>query len=119
MITDEQRRAAGDIAYYPGHPITLAVQIAQAFPTLEEAHATTEHGWSAALSCDKVDGAGGNVYAALQALDKLRKGESLESVLAWADGCREYPYRADWPAACEQARRYLARLDLVAYVQNA
>jgi hypothetical protein len=111
VITGQERIVCGDIPYYPGHPITLAVQIALAFPT----HARTEHGWPAALSSSKVDGAGGSVYSALQALDKLAKGESLETVLAWADGCREYPYRADWPAACVQARRYLERLDLTAY----
>jgi hypothetical protein len=104
-----------DFPIYPGHPITLAVQIARAFPTFAAARAPSSHGWPEALSSDKVDGAGGNVYTALQALGKLRKGESIESVLAWADGCREYPYRADWPAACEQARRYLATIDLVAW----
>jgi hypothetical protein len=118
MLTDEERRACGDIPYYPGHPITLAVQIAQAFPTLAEAHARTEFGWCAALSCNKVHGAGGSVYSALQALDKLRNGERLEAVVAWADGCREWPYREDWPAACVQARRYLERLDLVAYARR-
>lgn len=116
MLTDEQRRACGDIPYYPGHPITLAVQIARAFPTFAAARATSPHGWPEALSSDKVDGAGGNVYTALMVLDKLRKGENLDAVLAWADGCREYPYRDEWPAACEQARRYLATIDLVAWV---
>jgi len=118
MLTDEARQECGDIPYYPGHPITLACQIAQAFPTLAAAHEATPHGWPAALSCGTVDGAGGNVYTALTALDKLHKGERLEDVLLWADGCREYPYRADWPAACVQARRWLARVDLVEFASK-
>lgn len=106
-----------DIPVYPGHPITLAVQIARAFPTLAAAHASTGD-CPAALASSDVSGAGGSVYAALQALDKLAAGVSLDAVLAWADGCREYPYRADWPAACAQARRYLASTDLLAWVRE-
>jgi hypothetical protein len=104
-----------DFPVYPGHPITLAVQIARAFPSLVAAHERTPYGWPAALSSDAVSGAGGNVYTALMALDKLAKGEGIEAVLSWADGCREYPYRADWPEACAQARRYLADTDLVSW----
>lgn len=117
MLIDAERRACGDIPYYPGHPITLAVQIARAFPNLDTASARG-YAAPAALEHDAVSGAGGNVYTALQALDKLRKGEPLETVLEWADGCREYPYRSEWPAACEQARRYLATIDLVEWVRQ-
>jgi len=100
-----------DLPIYPGHPMTLAVQIAEAFPTLEAAHAR-DGDYPAALGSSKVDGAGGYVYCALEALDRLRRGESLDAVLAWADAHSEPVYRAEWPAACEQARRYLARIDL-------
>ena len=45
-----------------------------------------------------------------------RKFESvcMDAVLASADSCSEP--RADWPAACAQARRYLASVDLAAWV---
>jgi hypothetical protein len=116
LHTDDGRL---DFPVYPGHPITLAVQIARAFPSLDAAHGRTEHGWPAALSSGLVSGAGGSVYMALQALDKLRSGESLDTVLSWSDACcYERPYRDKWPAACEQARRYLASTDLMGWVHK-
>lgn len=108
-----------DFPVYPGHPITIAVQIAHAFPTLAAARASTGD-CPAALASGDVSGAGGAVYSALQALGKLAAGAALEDVLKWSDACAyEHPYRATWPAACEQARRYLADTDLVAWVRNA
>ena len=109
-----------DLPIYPGHPMTLACQIAQAFPTLAAAHKPTESGWPEALGNDKVDGAGGYVYAALQALDMLADGTPLETVLAWSDSIvrSEAIYRDMAPAACEQARRYLAQTDVLVFVQR-
>ena len=112
-----RHNGALDFPVYPGHPITLAVQIAHAFPTLAAAHARTGS-CPAALASGDVAGAGGNVYSALQALDKLAAGVALDDVLVWADGCREYPFRETWPDACEQARRYLASTDLLAWVRQ-
>lgn len=106
-----------DFPVYPGHPMTIAVRIARAFPSLDAAHAKG-HTYAAALESGDVGGAGGNVYTALMALDKLAKGEALDAVLTWADGCSEYGYRDRWPAACEQARRYLATTDLVSWVRT-
>jgi hypothetical protein len=105
-----------DFPVYPGHPITLAIQIARAFPSLAAARERTPSGWPAALGSPDVDGAGGSVYAALQALDKLAAGEPLDAVMAWADSGSEPAYRDEWPAACAQARRYLASVDLAAWV---
>lgn len=105
-----------DFPVYPGHAITIAVQIAKAFPNYEAA-AQRGHEYAAALESSDVSGAGGNVYAALFALKRLRGGESLESVLALADASVEHAYRDKWPAACEQARRYLATVDLIAWVR--
>lgn len=107
-----------EIPIYPGHPITLACQIAVAFPTLDAAHWRAPGAkYPAALGSDKVGGAGTYVRAALYALRCLRNGQPLDDVLARADGASEYTYRADWPAACEQARRFLACVDLVAWAQ--
>lgn len=113
-----RHNGALDFPVYPGHPMTLAVQIARAFESLEAAHAWTGD-CPAALASGDVAGAGGSVYSALQALDKLRAGVPLDDVLTWADGCREYPYRAEWPEACAQARRYLASTDLLAWTRAA
>ena len=104
-----------DFPVYPGHPITIACQIARAFPTLGAALEPTGHGWCKAVGSSGVGGGGCNVRLGVEALRKLAAGAALADVLAWADSCSEPAYRKDWPRACEQARRYLADTDIVAW----
>jgi hypothetical protein len=115
-----------DRPVYPGHPITLACQIATTFPDLEAAGHPTRWGWPAALSSGQVSGAGSSVYLGLNVLRMLRDGHPLDEVLAWADdmwlaGSRwnDAGYLASEAAVgIEQARRYLAATSLLQWVRG-
>lgn len=59
---------------YPGHPVTIAIEIARAFPTYEAAARRTKRGWEAALSHSDVRGAGDAVRTGLHLLRLVRDG---------------------------------------------
>lgn len=56
---------------YPGHPCIVAMQIMANFRTYADADARTKDGWSAALSCRNVHGAGGAIYTALNLVEEI------------------------------------------------
>lgn len=58
-------------AVYPGHPVTIAVAIFRAYPSIEKAFEMTVHGCPAALGNGDVPGAGGNAYQGLGLVRKL------------------------------------------------
>lgn len=107
-------------AVYPGHPITLACQIASEYESLAEATKPTKYGWSDALSNDAINGAGGSVCTALEALHKLARGEPLDSVLEWAAASWRWTcandIKQDPARGQEQANRMLAQVDLVSWI---
>ena len=111
-----------DRPVYPGHPLTIACQIAAAFPDLDAAAHSTRWGWPAALASEHVNGAGSNVYLGLNVLRMLRNGHSLDDVLAWADDMWLAGSRwndAGYLAAeggIEQSRRYLAATPLLHWI---
>ncbi len=67
-----------EFAVYPGHPVTIAWVIVQAFPTFDSAFKNTEFDFPAALGSPDIPGAGGCVYGALDFLSSLRKGTCSE-----------------------------------------
>jgi hypothetical protein len=73
---------------YPGHPITIAYQISQAFSCFEEADAPTSFGWPRALGAEAVKGAGDCVYAAMDFLRLLHRGATFDFAVTRA--------RAEW-----------------------
>lgn len=73
-------------AVYPGHPITVALCIIRQFASLEEAHGRDPlTGFTRASTSGAIPGAGGNVALGLDVLDMLKKGESWENVVKFAD----------------------------------
>lgn len=86
---DTFRDAFGEAehAVYPGHPVTLAWLITEEFETFEEAFHTTPHlpGISNALGSVEIPGAGGNVCAAMDLLQSLRKGKKFKDAIKRAD----------------------------------
>lgn len=75
----------GSWPVYPGHPITVAWYIVNKYGSFEEANKNTKHGWPRALGDNDIPGAGGEVYMALDFLNKLVDGATWEDVVAWAD----------------------------------
>lgn len=75
------------MAVYPGHPITLAVTVMQAYASLESAlERSASDGFKAALTNSAVAGARGPLNAALGMLHTLQEGVlSVEEVFQWAD----------------------------------
>lgn len=113
----------GEHAIYPGHAAALACEIALVFDAPAEAFAPTEHSWCQALAHNDVSGAGGNVYAAVEFLLRLQRGEPLADVLAWADAgwrslCASNRFPKEPETAVEQARRFLAVVDVEAWVKR-
>ena len=79
MTTDTQRAFV-----YPGHPITIALEIMRTFGNYAEASAMTKHGWQAALSSSTVKGAGGAVLSGLAVLRMMHEGSSVEDAFDYA-----------------------------------
>lgn len=107
--TDEQ-------PIYPGHAVTIACQIAVTFPSFADAIRPTTAGWPEALASRAIAGAGGSVYQALALLRRIEEGQPLDEVMRWADTrwrsrCAEEG-RPDGDRGCEQARRFVAAIDL-------
>lgn len=79
-------------AIYPGHPLVLALQIVRTYDSWEEAseHPIRPDGkrseYSRALGSSKIDGAGGNVNAAMRFLRNLHAAPTLA---AWTEGQRD------------------------------
>lgn len=72
-------------AVYPGHAVTVAYCIVNAFQTYEEAFQRTEHNWAAALGDGRIPGSGGCVASALDFLRRLRQGATEEEAFQFAD----------------------------------
>ncbi|MFK4705631.1 hypothetical protein ABIC83_002470 [Roseateles asaccharophilus] len=84
-------KMTGSWPVYPGHPLVLATAIMKIFPTFTDANATTEHGWSAALSDQRIPGAGDHVGAAMRVLEIGAKGGAVDEMVQyatryWTDG---------------------------------
>ncbi len=75
----------GEPSVYPGHPVTIAWVIVNAFPSYEAAFAKTESGYAAALASGDIPGAGGNVYAALDLLQRFREGVPFDDAIAYSN----------------------------------
>ena len=87
VIAESDRIAAFRMrTIYPGHPCLVAMQIMCAFPRYQDAAQTTEHGWSQALSCSQVRGAGGAVNQAMEIL-RLMSMETMSAAEAFEFGC--------------------------------
>lgn len=103
----------GGAAVYPGHPVTIALLITHAFPSLAAANHVTEEqpgiAYCDALTSPEIPGAGGCVHMALDLLRFLRTAP--EQAIAWADRAwaecddqrERYPDR--WREGQEQAER--------------
>lgn len=79
MTTDTSRAFT-----YPGHPITIALEIMRSFEDYAAASAKTERGWEAALSSSDVKGAGGAVLSGLAVLRMMHEGASPDDAFAYA-----------------------------------
>lgn len=83
-------------AIYPGHPVTIALLIVEAYPSLADAERKCERtGYPAALGSADIPGAGGNVRAALRLLQSVRAGALLAEAVEHA---RDYWSRCDGQA---------------------
>lgn len=95
---------------YPGHPLTIAVQVMRAYPSLEAATRREEPtAYPNALRDSAIRGAGGNVYAALDLLKHTLAGH-VELAVADADKywrCTAEPFGAE---RCEDGAHQAALL---------
>ena len=84
-LDNEIRLVNGETAIYPGHCVTLAYLVMQAYPSLEAA-TFRKHGATCpdALSNGNIPGAGGPVYSALDVL-KHAFTHGVESAFAYGD----------------------------------
>ena len=71
---------------YPGHPVTIAIEITRAFPSYAAAIERTKDGWESALSHSDVRGAGGAVRTGLHVLRLVNDGMTPEA--AFDDAAR-------------------------------
>jgi len=109
---------------YPGHPVTIACQIARAFPSLHAAQHDTGNGMPAARASIFVTGSGEAIYTALIACDQIAAGEPLATVRTWAN--TEWlklaaRYQLTAPAISvgrAQADDWLADTDLVGWIRD-
>jgi hypothetical protein len=103
-------------AVYPGHPVTIAFCIVNAFETYEEAFAPTPHNFAEALGSCAIPGAGGCVSSALHLLSHLRQGLDTTKALEIADDTwartdsQKEQYSERWAKGQEQADRFKAKL---------
>lgn len=80
--------ATGEYPIYPGHPITVAWQIIKTFASPSEALTIDTTGGlncPAAVSDNRISGAGGEVHRACELLRRAKNGASAEELMAWAD----------------------------------
>lgn len=92
---------------YPGHPVTIAIEIARVFRTYEAASERTGRGWEAALSHSDVRGAGGAVRTGLHLLRLVHEGMSAEAAfdrgtVLWA-AARESDFSANLKTGQDEA----------------
>ena len=103
-----QRDVLGEPFVYPGHPVTLALLVIHAFPSLDAAEAKGKE-FPAALESGQIPGAGGNVYSALALLRHLRDGMAWREAVEIADGawksCDDHYGSERWKRGQEQADR--------------
>lgn len=81
----------GKLPVYPGHPLVLATAIMDLYPNLASALAPVKSGCSAALSDDRLSGAGCHMRAALTCLSIGAGGGSVAEMVEysnryWVDG---------------------------------
>ena len=82
---------SGDLPIYPGHPLVLATAIMDLYPNLASALAPVKSGCSAALSDERLSGAGCHMRAALTCLGIGAGGGSVPEMVEcatryWVDG---------------------------------
>jgi hypothetical protein len=70
---------------YPGHPLVLAYLIVNLYPTYESALAHPPLLFQPARVCAQLPGAGWNIRAACDLLEKLHKGEDWYTLVFQAD----------------------------------
>lgn len=83
--TASHLRDAFGSAVYPVHPLVAATYALVAFETFEAALEPTEHGYSALVASSRVPGSGDAAYAADRVLRRIRDGDEVDEVLAFAD----------------------------------
>jgi len=93
----------GEIAVYPGHPLTLAYLIVNAYPSLAQATRKSDRSeFMHALANCGIPGAGGNVYSALRFLKAVADGElSMQQAVDRAND--------NWAHCDDQAQTYIER----------
>lgn len=75
----------GSLPVYPGHPLVLAAAIMDLYPNLEAALKQVTPGCSAALSDDRLSGAGCHMRAALTCLGMGAAGGSVGEMIDYAN----------------------------------
>ena len=70
---------------YPGHPLVLGFLIMRRFQDYASANAPTGHGFSEALGCNDISGAGCHVNAAMNMLKMGSQGKSIEEMIDYAN----------------------------------
>ena len=102
-ITDDQRQAVYRMpTIYPGHPCLVAMQIMCAFDRYSDAAQRTEKGWKAALSSNRVRGAGGAVNQAMEILRKMHdEGATAEEAFSFGCMLWQRSRESDHPDALE------------------
>lgn len=78
---------------YPGHPLVIAYLIVERYASLREALRGSTGGYPAALVSARIPGAGGNVHAALDFLERV-----IDSRLPFEDAVK---HANAWWAACD------------------
>jgi hypothetical protein len=78
------QQETGSLPVYPGHPLVLAAAIMYLYPNLEAALAQVTPGCSAALSDDRVSGAGCHMRAALTCLGMGAAGGTVGEMIDYA-----------------------------------
>lgn len=78
-------------AVYPGHPVTIGYLITLLYPSYEAAvesvYGRDDGRYISTHACcnNDIPGAGGNVHSGERLLQRLRNGEDITDVYAWAD----------------------------------
>jgi hypothetical protein len=75
----------GEWPIYPGHPLVIATEIMEVFPSFAAANEPTVQGWSAALGDQRITGAGCHVGAAMRVLKIGREGGRPEDMISYAN----------------------------------
>jgi hypothetical protein len=92
---------------YPGHPVFLALQIMDAFPSFERAAAKDNGEFNNAVSSDRVNGSGGAVHSAMRLLEFAKQGINPEQVFQY--GVETWASARGWgTVGCDFASNYEA-----------